>query len=390
MKYIYKKVIQIILIVFNMLLLSPINSQELKKDMQDDSKYSHNHEESSSHTHKGIIPAGLMVPHSMSVGKWMVDFQSMNMNMNQVMMGKNRVDPLYLLLVNQYNTTVVTGSSDHSSHTTASSYALTPTQVIPVLQYNSYKYMSVPEAMFMQMNMASLMYQATEKFNIMFMLPYLSNTMRMFSSNYETSFMKTSGVGDISVTGSYKILEGKNNLAFQFGVSLPTGSTDLENYMPLMGKSRSPYNMQTGSGTYSAIPSISYNYLIGAWTFGSFVQGTFRSAKNDNAYKFGNIYISSIWIGRNITQNFSLYIRGSAQKWENITGSDPKLDYRMDPQNDPARQGGIRYDGLIGITINLWSDLNIALEGGVPVYQHLNGPQVGTTQIFNFKVNKTL
>ena len=148
--------------------------------------------------------------------------------------------------------------------------------------------------------------------------------------------------------------------------------------------------MQTGSGTYSAIPSISYNYLIGAWTFGSFVQGTFRSAKNDNAYKFGNIYISSIWIGRNITQNFSLYIRGSAQKWENITGSDPKLDYRMDPQNDPARQGGIRYDGLIGITINLWSDLNIALEGGVPVYQHLNGPQVGTTQIFNFKVNKIL
>jgi hypothetical protein len=240
------------------------------------------------------------------------------------------------------------------------------------------------------MNMASLMYQATEKFNIMFMLPYLSSTMRMFSSNYETSFMKTSGVGDISVTGSYKILEGKNNLAFQFGVSLPTGSIDLENYMPLMGKTRSPYNMQTGSGTYSAIPSISYNYLIGAWTFGSFVQGTFRSAKNDNDYKFGNIYISSIWIGRNITQNFSFYVRGSAQKWENITGSDPKLDYRMDPQNDPARQGGIRYDGLIGINIKLWSDINIALEGGVPVYQHLNGPMVGTTQIFNFKVNKIL
>ena len=54
----------------------------------------------------------------------------------------------------------------------------------------------------------------------------------------------------------------------------------------------------------------------------------------------------------------------------------------MVPTADPGLQGGIRADVLFGLSYSVLSgfmkDSRFALEGGAPLYENLDGPQMST------------
>ena len=66
----------------------------------------------------------------------------------------------------------------------------------------------------------------------------------------------------------------------------------------------------------------------------------------------------------------------------NIHGSDPGLMPAMVPTADPNRRAGERLDLLFGVnvfaTTGVLGGLRAAIEGGLPVYQSLDGPQLET------------
>ncbi|MCE9499207.1 MAG: transporter, partial [Leptospira sp.] len=256
-----------------------------------------------------------------------------------------------------------------------------------------YRYMSMPIAMKMEMTMVNLMKNINDKLAIMIMIPYVNNSMEMVSGNLEKSFMRTQGVGDIGATLIYRMFErNSHSVNIQFGLTLPTGSIDETNLMPLMGKVRSPYNMQPGSGTYNSIPGFSYIYKPGNLSIGTFGKAVLQNGKNDNAYRFGNKYEFSIWVSYLVLKWLSPTLRATGTKWNNISGSDATLDYRMDPQNDPNRQGGHRIDVLAGLNFmipSLTENIKAGIEFGKPVHQHLNGPQLGANSLFNFRLQAT-
>lgn len=381
-----------------------VPKKDIKTDPADQTEHHHSDskehshsQEPVSHSHGNVLgmPAGLMVPHIHGSKEWMIDYMYMSMDMNEMYVGGKAQDPSKYLIGLQpnYSLSVSTSSGvhNHSGASTASSDASPlPSLYTPVLNTSPYRYMSVPQKMKMEMTMLSVMKNITDKFSVMIMIPYVNNSMKMLSGNYESSFMRVQGVGDLSLTGVFHFFrKDSHRINLQLGLSLPTGSIDEKNLMPLMGESRSPYNMQPGSGTYNTIPGIAYLFSSGKWNAGSFAQAVLRNAKNSNGYRFGNRYESSIWISYSFWEWAAPILRVTYSKWDNISGADSALDYKMDPQNDPNLQGGRRMDILAGMNFTVPSvseKLKAGLEFGKPVYQHLNGPQVGATSLFNFRL----
>ena len=357
------------------------------------------------HSHSGpsTIPAGLMFPQVHKSNDWMIDYMYMQMNMNKLYNGGNTVQRGDYLAGIEFNPTVgtipssqqSTGAVHNHNGSTSTSTAPDPlpSYYIASLYPNSYRYMSMPVSMKMDMTMISLMKNINDKLAVMFMIPYLNYSMQSISGNLEKSFMRTQGVGDISVSLAYKLVDkDAHTLNLQFGITIPTGSIDEKNLMPLMGKIKSPYNMQLGTGTYNTIPGFNYTYQKNKFTFGSQGQITLRNGKNDNGYRFGNRYELSVWTSYSLLDWLAPTIRITSLKWDNISGADSSLDPTMDPQNDPNRQGGIRIDLLAGFNFHFSSlseKLKAGLEFGRPVYQHLNGPQLGASSLFNFRLTAT-
>ena len=352
------------------------------------------------HSEPMMTPAGLMLPHIHNSNDWMVDYMYMQMDMRSLYNGNNVEDPNKYLAGIEYNPTIGSIPSsqlgtgaihDHSGTTTNTSTTPDPlpSYYVASLNPNSYRYMSMPVAMKMEMTMISLMKNISDKTAIMIMLPYMNNSMQMISGNLEKSFMRTQGIGDIGLTLAHKLLEKESHtINVQLGITIPTGSIDEKNTMPLMGKVKSPYNMQMGTGTYNTIPAISYIFKKEKFSLGSFVQVTLRNGKNDNGYRFGNRYEFSLWTSYLLLNWLAPTLRITSSKWDNISGADPNLDPTMDPQNDPNRQGGRRIDLLGGVNFYFPSfseKMKAGFEIGKPIYQHLNGPQMGTNSLFNFR-----
>jgi hypothetical protein len=68
--------------------------------------------------------------------------------------------------------------------------------------------------------------------------------------------------------------------------------------------------------------------------------------------------------------------------WDSYSGRDERLDPAAVPTADPNRRGGNRLDLLGGVNLLLplgpLGEHRLAIEGGGPVYQWLDGPQLRT------------
>ena len=66
----------------------------------------------------------------------------------------------------------------------------------------------------------------------------------------------------------------------------------------------------------------------------------------------------------------------------NISGADPALNPAIVPTADPNRRGGDRLDLLFGFNLYASGETltghRLALEGGFPIYESLDGPQLET------------
>ncbi|EQA38878.1 hypothetical protein LEP1GSC047_0626 [Leptospira inadai serovar Lyme str. 10] len=319
-------------------------------------------------------PSGLMGTHTHAPGTIMVEYRYMLMNMSGLYQGTNKIDPVLPLVFPHQTTTngSIAGFSATSPSSGNSTYMMTPTQ------------------MNMEMHMATLMGAITENLTVMAMIPFVRNSMEMLNGgSYLKTYMSAQGVGDIQGRISYRTMHKENHsLIVSFGLSFPTGSIDQQDFMaPGLPRMKVPYGMQPGTGTYNPSPGLTYT---GKWEkifWGTQALANLRDGKNANGYKFGNRYEASLWIGLKVKDWISFLGRIQLDKWENLSGSDPSLPITMNPQNDPEKQGGRRTIAFAGTNIKLplISDFEtrINFEYGVPIQQHLNGPQLGLKSAFN-------
>ena len=254
----------------------------------------------------------------------------------------------------------------------------------------------VPTRMDMQMHMVGVMYAPTDNLTLMGMLPYQNIEMDHINVGgvgglaAGTVFTtQTDGIGDLKFGGLIKLYnQHGNSVHLNLGVSLPTGSIDEQDVAPGPGgfiRRVLPYPMQLGSGTFDLKPGFTYLGQTPDWSWGAQVLGTVRIDENDRNYKLGDKVESSTWIARRMSDWLSTSFRLNAQAWGNISGQDLRLGagpgFPVETA-DPNRRGGSRLDALLGANIYFrkgWlKGHRIAIEGGLPVYQYLDGPQLET------------
>ncbi|MCX7010236.1 MAG: nitrous oxide reductase accessory protein NosL [Kiritimatiellaeota bacterium] len=256
-----------------------------------------------------------------------------------------------------------------------------------------YEYMMIPTSMTMDMHMLMVMYGVTERFTVMGMANYQVMAMDMLMDMgpmrriTQEPTMRTEGWGDTELRGVFKI---DDHFTASLGLSLPTG--DIEQDGKMMGMNfRAPYDMQLGSGSYDLKPALTYSDLSAdaLWNWGAQAMYTWHTADNKDDYRLGDTVKLNGWLQRAFGPA-STWLRLAFNNTERISGRDPeiqKLLYHADPampkkwaptpDADPDNYGGQRLDGALGVSLRYraWS---IGVEGGVPLYQYVNGLQLKT------------
>ena len=253
------------------------------------------------------------------------------------------------------------------------------TRVVPNSEVLA-RYPVVHTRMTMQMHMAELMYAPTDRLTVMAMVPYHVKTMEHLFRDGTRNQDESSGVGDLEFMGLYNFLGDPrtkgHRLILNAGFTAPTGSIDEGE----AGK-RFEYEMQLGSGTFDLQPGLTYLGESDLFAWGGQVLGTVRLDSNDHHYRLGNAYRLSAWTQLKLTDWFGPSIRFDWHAWDDIRGADPALDPNRNPAFDATKQSGRRLDFLAGLNFYIskgpLKGNRFSFEGGVPVYQYLDGPNMG-------------
>ena len=253
---------------------------------------------------------------------------------------------------------------------------------------------TVHTSMEMDMHMFELMYAPTERLTLMAMLPFKAMDMVHLEKSGNTFRQSAEGLGDLEVMGMITIFgdihKGGHRLLLNTGMSFPTGSINVKDHghgtvtaAPVLLE----YRMQLGSGTYDLMPGLTYLGDAGPWAWGAQTIETVRIGRNDHGYRFGDEYRVSLWTSYGVTDWFAPSLRLDGRWWEDIAGKDKGLSANHTPEARTDLRGGRRLDLLLGLNFyapkGFLKGTRLMIEGGIPVYQHLDGPQLGTAWLFS-------
>jgi len=246
-------------------------------------------------------------------------------------------------------------------------------------------FMVTPTRMDMEMHMLGLMHAPTDRLTLMLMAPFIFNSMDHLRRDGTRFSTESEGWGDISLTGLVKIYDAhRQRVHLNIGVSAPTGSIDEKGFVPGPGVTQLPYPMQLGSGTWDFKPGITYLGQAPRFSWGAQLMGSIPIDENDNGYTRGNSIMATGWVARPLNDWSSASLRVTGTSWENYDGVDSELKIPAGavPTANSQLRGGSRVDLGIGLNIKTPIDGHrLAIEAALPVYQDLDGPQLGAEWI---------
>lgn len=320
-------------------------------------------------------PISVMDDHTHAKDGWMLSYRYMNMQMDGMRHGTDRVS---------------------SSEVLAADGGYTVT----------------PEWMTMDMHMLGLMYAPTDKLTLMLMANYIETEMKhsvrplppLVAAIGDDEFTtRSSGLGDIEVSALYRFYLEKNRKAhFGLGLSLPTGSIDEKDRTPrppaTMGamatfnKNQLPASMQLGSGTFDLLPSLTYVQQFEDWSWGAQANGVIRmESENDNDYRLGNKFELLNWVGYNLTEwlglngGLSYGYTGKLKGDQNGVGTAGPMGLNSVTTAFADNYGGERLDVILGINLlkpdGFLRGHRLSVDVRLPLWQDLNGYQLETDSV---------
>lgn len=317
------------------------------------------------HGDHATIPAGVFGAHMIGAGSFSFNYTPMFMQMADNYIGTSLVSP------QQIATTV-------------------PSSTMMGMMHEDYRI--VPTTMEVQMHMLHAMYGVTDWLNLMVMADYQQRTMTMttFAGATGTRILgqttqTSEGFGDTHVMSLVRLYQDQiNHVHLNLGLSLPSGSTTetmtMLSPMGMQMTMRGSYGMQLGTGTVDFLPGITYTGQWNQWSWGSAYRGRVALDNNAEGYHYGYQHVLTGWGGYTWLPGITTTARVAGSEQDIIHGSDPLISGLMQGTN-PLFYGGKRIDLFGGLEIAGapfgLGPTHLAIEIGGPVYQNLNGPQLG-------------
>jgi hypothetical protein len=317
----------------------------------------------------GTTPAGVLGANMIGAGKVMLDYTPMFMHMDNNYIGSSVVSPQTIVTTVPSSTTMMMMGMP--------------------MQEN---YRIVPTSMDTQMHMFHVMYGVTDWLNLMVMSSYEYKSMNMttFAGATGTTILgqttqTSQGFGDTSVMSLWRLYQDSiNHVHLNLGLSLPSGSTTetmtMLSPMGTMMTMRGSYGMQLGTGTVDLLPGLTYTGHLDQWSWGAAYRGRVALDTNSEGYYYGYQHELTGWGGYTWLPGFTTTARIAGSEQDVIHGSDPMISGLMQGTN-PLFYGGKRINLFGGIEFSGapygLGNTHVAIEAGGPVYQDLNGPQLG-------------
>jgi len=248
----------------------------------------------------------------------------------------------------------------------------------------------VPTEMSMQMHMLGAMYAPTDWVTLMAMGTYVDKSMDHLTFNPMATEIiggfttGSSGVGDTKLAALLRVFDTEDHhMHVNLGLSLPTGSiTERDRVLTPLGTTptlRLPYAMQLGSGTVDLMPGVTYTGRSGRFGWGGQMLSDIRLGENSEGYSLGNGVTATVWGSYSPADWVSVSGRVTGTHLQPIDGIDPMIVAPVQTA-DPDNYGGETVALSLGINLVGQSGLlrghRFAIEGSIPVYQRLNGPQM--------------
>lgn len=317
-------------------------------------------------TADGHAPIGVMGDHMHAKGEWMTSYRFMHMGMAGNRINNNAVSP------------------DTIATTIPNRFFGTPMQP-PTLRV-------VPLRMDMDMHMFGVMYAPTDWLTLMAMGMYVSMEMDHVTYQGPTGATtlgefttKSDGLGDSSLTGLIRLYESETaRIHAHAGVGFPTGSnTKTDDVLTPLNTNptlRLPYAMQISSGTYDFRPGLTYIANMGNLGWGLQYTGVIRVGTYQG-YRLGDVHKFTGWTSYQLQPWISVSARLAGDFTGNISGIDPLIVAPVQTA-DPLNYGGEKLDAFLGVNLigqdGIAQGHRLALEIGLPLIRHLNGPQMET------------
>ncbi|MGD8277290.1 MAG: transporter [Gemmatimonadota bacterium] len=252
-----------------------------------------------------------------------------------------------------------------------------------VVSASGYGFMVTPERMPMQMHMLGVMYAPTDRITLMGMAPYTVLSMDHVTRAGGAFTTESSGLGDMSVGALVGLAEfGEQSVHANLMVSVPTGSIEQKDVLPTSNGQdvQLPYPMQLGSGTVDLQPGITWLGQAGDWSWGVQTKATLRLGENDRGWTLGNRGMGTAWWARSFGRHASASVRFAATRVGDIEGTDEagSVNPAVVPTARTDLRGGTTMDAGLGLNLYVprWSAFRVAVEGLLPVYRDLHGPQL--------------
>ncbi|MEM9502194.1 MAG: transporter [Pseudomonadota bacterium] len=319
-------------------------------------------------------PIGVMGDHRHAKGEWMISYRFMHMDMEGIQIGTDSVTP------EQVATTI------------PNRFFGAPGQP-PTLRI-------VPTSMRMDMHMAGVMYGLSDQVTLMVMGNYITKEMDhitfqggMGTTQLGTFRTRTADLGDTKVSALIGLTD---TIHLNAGVSIPTGTiTEEDDILTPTGATptvRTPYPMQIGTGTWDLEPGITYRDQNDSFGWGAQIKGTIRLGDNDQGYAFGDRAMATLWGAAAITPGVAVSGRLQAETLGQIEGIDPMIVGPVQTAN-PDFQGGETVTAFAGVNFAVTGGSlkgwRLGVEGGIPLLQDLNGPQMPTDYTLTVGVQKS-
>jgi hypothetical protein len=267
----------------------------------------------------------------------------------------------------RYNNTIFDGNRDGTGNVSTASVLAN----FPV----------APTRMQTQRQTVLMEYGVTDDLTLLALLPFWDISINQVTRGGPGIVNSNGDPGDIIFEALYVVWRGdRQQVHLNLGMQFPTGVQESERFPPTPDSPDKSYPLRTTSGTYDFMPGATYRGQTDNWTWGAQGVGMIRFGLNNFDYKLGNSVDLTAWLARRLSDNLSLSARLDGNIWGNIFGADPRLNQLLVPTNRPDLQGGRRIDLLFGMNLfvpgNYLPGQWFSVEGGIPVYQSLFGPQL--------------
>lgn len=256
----------------------------------------------------------------------------------------------------------------------------------------------VPTVICQKATVASIGYQFNRQWRAHITIPHVKQSTDHISSvaDYDEFNITTSGIGDIVVSGSYKLVDtAASSWWLSVGLSLPTGSIDEKGDTPREpGNQQLPYTMQLGAGTYDIPLELNYQNL-GPQDYSLNFTGIIRTGTNDRGYRLGNNFSLTGLYKFHPHPLLEPFVSLSYQYGDSIRGQDTSLlvagpyPYPAGITN-PDYYGGYKFGIKAGFSWQVTKYFRFSAALGKPLYQNLNGPQPKENWRSSFQISRNI